>query len=178
MGSTSKKRNILVYPHEILRSPARPVERIDGPLQGLIDEMFEIMYRAQGVGLAANQIGELLELVVMDVSSERDRPRPMVLVNPTIVASEGEVVEPEGCLSIPNYTADVKRAARVQVFGYDREGREVRLECEGLLAKCVQHELDHLRGICFVDRLGPVKKALFQRKWPKLRSQGAGKVPG
>lgn len=169
---SSQKRNILVYPHKILRSQARPVERIDGAFQDLIDEMIEIMYGAKGVGLAANQIGELLELVVMDVSAEGDRPQPIVLVNPVIDASEGEVVEPEGCLSVPDYTAEVKRAARVHVSAYDREGREVSLECEGLLAKCVQHELDHLKGICFVDRLGPVKKALFQRRWSKLRSQG------
>lgn len=163
--------NILVYPHEILRTKARPVETIDGALQDLIDSMIETMYRASGVGLAANQVGELRELVVMDVSPEGEGPRPIVLVNPVIVASEGEVVEPEGCLSVPDYSAEVKRAARVEVRGYDRHGGEISMECEGLLSKCVQHELDHLQGICFVERLGPVKRALFQRRWAKREIQ-------
>jgi peptide deformylase len=163
---------ILVYPHEVLSGKAKPVERLDGGLQQLIDNMFETMYGAQGVGLAANQIGELIQLVVMDVAYvEEGGPgrQPLVLINPRIVAAEGEDVQDEGCLSVPNYTAPVRRATSLQVKGYDREGKEISLEAGGLLARCIQHELDHLLGICFVDRMNPIRKALFRKKWPKIR---------
>ncbi len=160
---------ILIYPHEILRQEARPVEKIDGEFQGLIDQMLEMMYKAKGVGLAANQIGELKQLVIMDVTPSEEGPNPIVLINPRITELEGEEVGEEGCLSVPNYTAPVKRAFRLHLTGYDRNGKDVRIEAEGLLARCIQHELDHLKGICFVDRLNPVRKVLFRKKWPKIR---------
>jgi peptide deformylase len=162
---------ILVYPQEILRQTASPVERIDGDLQHLVDEMLETMYHARGVGLAANQIGELKQLVVMDVTLDDDKRGPIVLINPRILSAEGAEVDEEGCLSVPNYAAPIQRASRVQVAGYDRHGKELKIEAEGLLARCIQHELDHLQGICFVDRLNPVKKALFRKKWAKIRPQ-------
>jgi peptide deformylase len=162
---------ILVYPHEVLTGKAKPVERLDGGLQQLIDNMLETMYEAQGVGLAANQIGELMQLVVVDVAQfeEGSQRRPIVLINPRIVVAEGEDVREEGCLSVPNYSAPVRRAANLQVEGYDRQGKEISLEADGLLARCIQHELDHLLGICFVDRLNPIRKALFRKKWAKIR---------
>ncbi|NDY41999.1 peptide deformylase [Dissulfurirhabdus thermomarina] len=166
-------KKILVYPHDILRTPAEPVHRVDQAIQELIDEMLETMYAASGVGLAANQVGELKRLVVMDVTPREQGPSPIVLVNPRITLAEGEDVCEEGCLSVPEYSARVKRAQRVQVCGYDRNEKEVCIEAEGLLARCIQHELDHLEGICFVDRLAPVKKALFRRKWTKLRPKDA-----
>ena len=147
---------ILIYPDEILRGEAQAVRNIDGKFQRLIDDMIETMYSSRGIGLAANQIGELKQLAVIDVSPPEDGPHPIVLINPYITEFEGEEVEQEGCLSIPNYFAPVRRAARLEVVGYDRNGKEIRLEAEGLLARCIQHELDHLRGICFVDRLNPV----------------------
>jgi peptide deformylase len=160
---------ILIYPHEILRQKARSVERIDGEFQGLIDQMLEIMYKTKGLGLAANQIGELKQLVVMDVTPAEDGPNPIVLINPRITELEGEEVGEEGCLSVPNYVAPVKRALRLHLIGYDRNGKDVGFDAEGLLARCIQHELDHLKGICFVDRLNPVRKVLFRKKWPKIR---------
>ena len=132
---------ILIYPHEILRQEARPVERIDGEFQGLIDQMLEMMYKAKGIGLAANQIGELKQLVIMDVTPSEEGPNPIVLINPRITELEGEEVGEEGCLSVPNYTAPVKRAFRLHLTGYDRNEKEVRIEAEGLLARCIQHEL-------------------------------------
>jgi len=159
---------ILIYPDEILRNEAQSVENIDGKFQCLIDEMLKTMYASRGVGLAANQIGELKQLAVMDVTPTEEGPHPIVLINPRITEFEGEKVEDEGCLSVPNYSAPVKRAAKIEVVGYDRNGKEIRLEAEGLLARCIQHELDHLKGICFVDRLNPVRKMLFKKRWAKI----------
>ncbi len=159
---------IYVYPHKILSTKSRPVKEIDGKLQTLIDDMIELMYKAKGVGLAANQVGEAIRLFVMDVSQEEERKNPIVVINPIITATEGSITDEEGCLSLPNYSAKVTRAKRIEVKGYDRKGRELRLEGEGLLAKCLQHEIDHLDGICFVDRLSPLKKAIFRKKWPKI----------
>ncbi len=161
--------DILVYPHEILKTKAHRVKVIDGALQKMIDQMFSTMYEAKGLGLAANQVGELKQLVVMDVSGAGESKKPVVLINPVIVASEGEEVSEEGCLSVPNYSAKIKRAAKVEVVGYDRHEREIRIQAEGLLARCIQHELDHLNGICFVDRLSPVRRAIFRKKWAKIR---------
>lgn len=152
-----------------MRSKAEPVEAVDAGLLRLVDDMIETMYQAEGVGLAANQIGELKRLVVVDVTRPEGRPSPMALINPRITAMEGELMEPEGCLSVPNYTAPVRRALKVQVEGYDRNGKGLVIEAEGLLARCIQHELDHLDGICFVDRLNPVKRALFRKRWAKIR---------
>lgn len=164
-------KNILVYPHEILKTKAEPIQRVDGDLQRLIDEMLETMYAAPGLGLAANQVGVLKQLVVMDVTQAEEGPHPIVLINPRITALEGEEKAEEGCLSVPNYFASVKRATRVEVVGYNREEQEITVQAEGLLARCVQHELDHLQGICFVNRISPLKRALFLRKWAKLRPQ-------
>ena len=162
---------ILIYPHEILRTEADPVENIDGELQRFIDAMIDHMYRAKGIGLAANQVGELKQLLVMDCNQAEGMPRsPVVVINPIITASEATENSEEGCLSVPDYTATIKRAARVEVKGYDRNGREITIEADGIVARCLQHEIDHLNGICFVDRLGPVKKALFKKKWAKMRA--------
>ena len=162
---------ILIYPHEILRTEATPVESIDGQLQRFIDAMIAEMYRAKGIGLAANQVGELRQLLVMDCNqADGVPPSPVVLINPRITDSEGVEKSEEGCLSVPDYTATVKRAARIEVKGYDRNGNEITVEGDGIIARCLQHEIDHLNGVCFVDRLGPVKKALFRKKWAKMRA--------
>lgn len=159
---------ILVYPHEILKTKATPVERIDGALQKFIDDMIDLMYRAKGVGLAANQVGRPIRLFVMDVSGAEEPPNPIVIINPVITEVDGSEVAEEGCLSVPNYSSKLKRAARVEVKGFDRHGKEICFESQGLGARCIQHEIDHLDGICFVDRLSPLKRSLFRKKWPKL----------
>ncbi|RUM90511.1 MAG: peptide deformylase [Thermodesulfatator sp.] len=160
---------ILVYPHEILRTKAEPVREITGELQGFIDRMIEKMYRAEGVGLAANQVGKPIQLLVMDVTPSEAGANPVVVINPIITETEGSATHEEGCLSVPNYSAKITRPARVEVKGYDRHGKEIRLEGDGLISRCLQHEIDHLHGICFVDRLSPLKKGLFRKKWAKIR---------
>ncbi len=162
---------ILVYPHEILKSRAEPVRRLDGAIKRLADEMLKTMYKAEGIGLAANQVGELVRLVVIDIQKppeEGGTSGPLVLVNPVVTAGEGEEAAEEGCLSVPGYGAPVKRLSEVEVKAYDLDGKELRFGADGLLARCIQHEIDHLDGVCFVDRLNPVKKALFRKKWAKI----------
>ncbi|MGQ9499872.1 MAG: peptide deformylase [Dissulfurimicrobium sp.] len=162
---------ILVYPHEILKQKALPVMSIDGECISIIDEMFKTMYKAKGIGLAANQVGLLKRLIVMDINTSKEGRRPIALINPVIIASEGEATDVEGCLSLPNYSEKVQRAERVIVTGYDRDEKELKIEADGLLARCIQHEIDHLEGLCFVDRLSPLKKLIFRKKWPTLRPQ-------
>jgi len=165
---THNDMKIFVYPHEILKTKAKPVSSIDGALQSFIDEMIELMYRAKGVGLAANQVGEAIRLFVMDVSGSDAPPNPVVVINPVITATEGTEVAEEGCLSVPHFSAKLSRAAKVEVKGFDRNGKEISIEGDGLTARCLQHEIDHLDGICFVDRLSPLKRAMFRKKWPKI----------
>ena len=160
---------ILVYPHEILSARAEPVREIDGKLQGFIDRMITRMYQAEGLGLAANQVGEPIQVVVMDTTPSEAGTNPVVLLNPVVTETEGMATYEEGCLSVPNYSAKVTRPARVEVKAYDRHGKEIRLEGEGLLSRCLQHEIDHLHGICFVERLSPLKKTMFRKKWAKIR---------
>lgn len=166
-------KKILIYPHEILQKKAEPVKNIDGQLQKLIDEMAETMYHSKGVGLAANQVGELKRLFVMDITQGEDGKKGelIVLINPEIVEAEGQEVMEEGCLSVPEFSAKLKRPAKICVKAYDRDGKEIELEGSGLFARCVLHELDHLDGVCFVDRLSPIKKAMFRKKYQKIVAQ-------
>jgi peptide deformylase len=163
-------RTICTYPDPVLKNKTARVERIDATLNRLIEDMIETMRAAPGVGLAANQVGVSLQLAVIDVSGreEGEKRHPLiVIINPEIIAQEGTVVEEEGCLSIPDYTDKVKRAARVKVRAQDRTGATFELEAEGLLAKALQHEVDHLNGILFVDRMSSLKKSIFKRKFRK-----------
>jgi peptide deformylase len=160
---------ILEFPDPRLRTVAKPVETFDADLQKRIDDMFETMYEAPGVGLAATQIDWHRQLIVIDVSEEKDRP--LVLINPRIVESEGSQSCQEGCLSVPTVFADVTRAERVVVEFLDRHGEQRRVDASGLLAICVQHEMDHLAGKVFVDYLSPLKKQMVQRKLDKRRRQ-------
>ncbi len=168
-------KEILVYPHDILKTKANPVKDIDQKLQNLIDEMLETMYKAPGIGLAANQVGILQQLTVIDITPSEEGRNPIVLINPQITDWEGEEVGEEGCLSVPNYTASVKRAARIHVVAYDRNEKEISIEADGILARCIQHEIDHLQGYCFVDRLSPIKKTLFKKKWAKMLAKASAK---
>lgn len=164
---------ILIYPNEILSTRAKPVTDLNAGIIKLVEDMFETMYKARGIGLAANQVGVLQQVVVMDIGQrgEDPKPAPIVLINPVITASEGEICDVEGCLSVPDYSEKVKRAERIQVMAYDQKGKEIKIEADSLLARCIQHELDHLNGICFVERLSPLKKAFFRKKWSKLRKE-------
>jgi len=160
---------ILEYPDERLRTLAKPLERIDDEIQRTIDDMFETMYDAPGIGLAATQVNFHRQLVVIDVSEEKNRP--LVLINPRIVETDGTEVCQEGCLSVPGIFADVARAERVIVEFLDRAGDAQRIDASGLLAVCIQHEMDHLAGKVFVDYLSPLKRQMVRKKLEKRHKQ-------
>ena len=162
---------ILEYPDPRLRTKAQPVTVFDAALQTLIDDMFATMYDAPGIGLAASQVNVHKQLLVLDVSEEKNEP--MVLINPKIVASEGSQTYQEGCLSVPGIFADVDRADRITVESLDRHGQPQNFEADGLLAVCIQHEMDHLIGKLFVDYLSPLKRELVRKKLEKARRSAA-----
>jgi peptide deformylase len=161
------KLSILEFPDPRLRTVAKPVEQVDAAMRRLIDDMFETMYAAPGIGLAATQVNIHQRLLVLDVSE--DHSRPMVFINPEVLQAEGHQVYQEGCLSVPGIFADVKRAERIAVRALDRDGQPFELEAEGLLAVCIQHEMDHLAGKVFVDYLSPMKKEMVRKKLAKAR---------
>ena len=151
----------------VLRKKCLKVENIDAALVALTDSMIETMYSASGLGLAANQVGVSSDLFVIDVGIEKEKRDPVVIINPVITASEDEIMAEEGCLSIPEVFAEVKRSQRVEVKGYDLKGNELRYEAEGFLARAFQHEMDHLNGVLFWDNLSKVKRDILQRKFKK-----------
>jgi peptide deformylase len=160
-------------PDPVLRQKAEEVNEINGKLQRLIDDMAETMYAAPGIGLAANQVGELQRLIVLDVAHKEGRPRKLqVVINPCIVAQAGEVTHEEGCLSVADFAAEVRRHAQVVVKGLDREGKPVEITGEGLLAIVLQHEIDHLNGIMFIDHISRLKRGLYLRR---LKKQAAAR---
>lgn len=165
------KLKILEFPDPRLRKQAAPVETVDEALNTLIDDMFETMYAAPGIGLAATQVDVHKRLLVADVSS--DQSDPWVFVNPVIVEKDGVTVTDEGCLSVPGYYEEVERAERVRVRFLNRAGDEVEAELEGLLAVCVQHEIDHLDGKLFVDYLSEAKRQRIRKRLLKDRRQAA-----
>jgi peptide deformylase len=159
------KLQILTYPDTFLAQPTKPLATIDGRVQKLIDAMAETMYQAPGVGLASIQVGWDESLLIYDIAPRAEGRALHVVVNPRIIASEGEMVsEDEGCLSVPDYRADVKRAERVLVEGHDRHGKPVRIEAEGLHAIVLQHEIDHLEGRLFIERISSLKRELYKRR--------------
>jgi peptide deformylase len=161
------KLNILEFPDPRLRKKAVPVIAVDDALRQLIDDMFETMYDAPGIGLAATQVDVHRRLLVADVSAEKDDP--YVLINPEIVAKDGVEVSEEGCLSVPGFYAEVERAERVRVKYLDRHGEALEADFEGLLAVCVQHEIDHLDGRLFVDYLSEAKRQRIRKRLQKDR---------
>jgi peptide deformylase len=170
---------IVTYGDPILRRPTRNVAEITGELQRLIDEMVVTMYRAPGIGLAANQIGSPLRLFVANPAEDHDPAQLIVFVNPEIVAVEGGYGRMnEGCLSIPDVREDVQRARVVVLRGLDRHGQPQEIEGHELLARIFQHEMDHLNGLVFVDRLSPAKRDLILGKLRKVRSGGQGSGVG
>jgi peptide deformylase len=156
------------FPEKILRQKAAPVENIDALTHQLIEEMLETMHVAQGVGLAANQVGVLKRLCVIDISQKEEKAFPIVLINPVIIEKEGIVEAEEGCLSIPGCSTMIKRAEKVYARGLNREGKTIEIEGKGLLARALQHEVDHLDGILIFDRISPIKREYFKRKYKKL----------
>jgi peptide deformylase len=162
---------IIEFPDERLRTVAKPVVVFDAALKQLVDDMFETMYAAPGIGLAATQVNVHKQLLVIDLSEEKNERR--VFINPRIVASEGEQVYQEGCLSVPGIYADVKRADRLTVEAQDVDGQTYTLDADGLLAVCIQHEMDHLAGKVFVDYLSPLKRQLVKRKMDKRHKEQA-----
>ncbi len=163
-------REIRKYPDPVLHQRTSRVGTIDGEIERLIEDMVETMHDAPGVGLAANQVGVPLQVAVIDLSTREnpERRHPLlVIINPEILFMEGSVIEEEGCLSIPEYTEMVKRAQKVKVRALDRNGKSFELEAEGLMAKALQHEIDHLNGLLFVDRLSLLKKNIFKRRHRK-----------
>jgi peptide deformylase len=165
-------RPILRYGAPALHAPAAEVTRFDAELHQLIDDMIQTMYAAPGVGLAATQIGVPLRVFVVDVSVGRNAADLIVIVNPTFVERDGVQLEEEGCLSVPGFNATVVRPARAVVRGCDRDGTERTIEGRDLLARAFQHEMDHLDGMVFVDRLRGIKRDLIVRKIHKLRKSG------
>jgi len=163
---------ILTYPDKFLKNKTVPVETIDEETQTLIEDMADTMYEAPGVGLAATQVGSNKSIIVYDPTADQEQRPYQVLINPEIVSTEGEVLsENEGCLSVPEFRADVKRAAFALVKGQDREGNPVQIEAEGLLSVILQHEIDHLNGILFIDRISALKREMYKRKVKKLQKQ-------
>lgn len=163
---------ILKYPDPRLKKVSLPVEKITGKTQQLIRDMIETMYAAPGVGLAAPQVGVLQRIVILDVDHENPKKNVYKLINPEIRCAEGKIVWEEGCLSVVDFTAEVKRAAQVEVIAMDETEKEVRIEAEGLFAVALQHEIDHLDGKLFIDRISRLKRDLYTRRLKKMIRSG------
>jgi peptide deformylase len=163
-------RRILTIPDSVLRKQAKPVERVDDDLRKLMDDMLATMYDAPGIGLAAPQIGISRRLIVMDPAKEDDPSTPLVMVNPEILERSHELrVHEEGCLSIPDFTAEVERPAKTRVSYLDRAGKQQEMELEGIWSTLVQHEIDHLNGVLFIDYLSRLKRDMVVRKFTKQK---------
>lgn len=158
---------ILHFPDPRLRKKAHPVDKVDAQVRQTVDDMLETMYAAHGIGLAATQVNIQQQIIVMDTSEDKDAP--LCLINPEIVASEGEEEMQEGCLSVPGIIEKVRRAEKITVKALDRHGKPVSHEADGLFAVCIQHEMDHLDGKLFVDYLSPLKRQRIKKKL--LKSQ-------
>lgn len=166
---------ILEFPDPRLRTRAQPVELFDAALGRLVDDMLETMYAAPGIGLAATQVNVHRRLIVIDISENKSRP--MVFINPQILSRDGVEVSEEGCLSVPQIFEEVERAARIRVRAQDRDGKVFEAELDGLLAVCLQHEMDHLEGKLFVDYLSSLKRDRIRRKLEKNRREHAAAPP-
>jgi peptide deformylase len=163
-------RPIVLAPDPVLKAKAKPVAQVDDQVRALMQDMLDSMYASQGVGLAANQIGILQRVLVMDVAPKEEPPRPMKMANPELIAKSDETaINQEGCLSLPDFYADVERPARVTVRYLDETNTQQTLDAEGWMAVCIQHEIDHLDGVLFVDHLSALKRNMILRKMTKLK---------
>ena len=159
---------ILVWPHPVLKQKAQPVAKVDDEIRTLIKDMFESMYAADGVGLAAPQIGVLKNVIVLDTTPRQPESKPVAMVNPEILTLEGKCTYKEGCLSVPGEAEDVERAAVVTARYLDETGEQQTLTADGLLAIAIQHECDHLKGVMFVDHISNMKRELIRKRMKKL----------
>ena len=160
---------ILHYPDKRLRKVAEPVKNVDENIKKLVDDMFETMYSAPGIGLAATQVNVHQQVIVIDISEEKNQP--LCLINPEIIAEEGKERCDEGCLSVPDFYETVERSEKVTVKALDQNGDEYTLQADGLLAVCIQHEMDHLQGKLFVDYLSPLKFQRFKKRLQKIQRE-------
>ena len=159
---------LIILPDPILRQVSKPLERVDASVRKLADNMLATMYDAPGIGLAAIQIGEPVRMLVIDLAKEDETPAPQVFINPEVLESaDARSVYEEGCLSIPDYYAEVERPASVRVKYLDRDGKLQEIEAEGLMATCLQHEIDHLNGVLFIDHISRLKRNLITKKFTK-----------
>ncbi len=161
--------SVLEFPDPRLRTVAKAVTKVDAKVKGLIDDMFETMYEEHGVGLAATQVDIHQRIIVIDTSE--DKKNPLCLINPELIEQSGEEESDEGCLSVPGIFEPVKRAEKIKVKALDQQGKSFELEADGLLAICVQHEMDHLLGKLFVDYLSPLKRQRIKKKMLKLHKR-------
>jgi peptide deformylase len=164
----TERMKIFTYPDAVLKATAEPVQNINEEIRNLVDNMCETMYSAMGIGLAANQVGELKRILVYDVNQMEAGPNPAVLINPEIVLTEGDTIQEESCLSVIDYSADVPRKEKIKVRGVDKDGNPVDIEADGLLARCLQHEIDHLNGVLFIDHISTLKRSLYNKKLKKM----------
>ncbi len=166
---------ILEFPDERLRKKALPVAEVDRSIQQLVDDMLETMYEAPGVGLAATQVNVHKRIIVIDVSEDKDQP--LCLINPEILDKDGSEESEEGCLSVPGIFEKVQRAEKVKVKALDQQGKPFEVDADGLLAVCIQHEIDHLDGKLFVDYLSPLKRQRIKKKLLKSQRQNKDRSP-
>lgn len=167
---------ILTFPNPVLRQKAEKITEFDGDLNALIGDMVETMYDAPGVGLAAPQIGKSIRLIVVDIAKEEHEKEHMAMVNPKIIQKEGSQVDEEGCLSVLDLTATVKRSRKITVSYQDAEGQEQELTTEDRFAIVLQHEIDHLHGVLFLDHLSTLKRAIYKKKVKKQMAAEARKL--
>ena len=165
-------RNIIIEPDPILRKKSTTLETVDDSIRKILDDMLYTMYNAPGIGLAAVQIGILKRLIVIDVSKKEEEKKPLFLINPEITYQSKETsIYEEGCLSLPGYFAEIERPAKCKINYIDYHGKKAELEAEGLLSTCVQHEIDHLNGILFIDYLSKLKKDMIIKKLKKQKKE-------
>ena len=166
------KKKILTIPDPVLREVSKPIKTVNSEIKNLMDDMLETMYAAPGIGLAAVQIGILKRVIVIDLSKEDEKKEPLFFVNPEIISKSDDLISyEEGCLSIPNQFAEVKRPSSCKIDYLDYEGNKKKINADGLLATCIQHEIDHLNGILFIDHLSKLKKDLILKKTKKQKKE-------
>ena len=166
------QRKIVIEPDPILRKESEPIEKVDNDLRKLLDDMLETMYAAPGIGLAAVQVGILKRLIVIDISKDKEKKNPLFLINPKIVSkSKNTSIYEEGCLSLPGHFAEIERPAECQINFLDYNGKKKEISAKGLLSTCIQHELDHLNGILFIDYLSKLKKDMIIKKLVKHKKE-------
>jgi peptide deformylase len=167
---------LIILPDPVLRQVSKPVEKVDANLRKFVGDMLDTMYDAPGIGLAAIQVGEPRRVIVIDLAKEGEDPQPQVFINPEILeTAEERATYEEGCLSIPDYYAEVERPSSVRASYLDREGKRQEILAEGLLATCLQHEIDHLNGVLFIDHISRLKREMVVKKFKKLAKDKAPK---